>query len=298
MSKTRSIRWEDLRVGDRFVDGSTVIKIHPVERKLGFKFWIKEPGKLFPHSITVSSDHLFLCKVETDDEELLKHLKAELSGMGIVTEYEQGMGRTESGSYKRFEYPSKWDVTPDGSNGEFWLQAHLIPRLIKEGAKVYSNGSRFLSGATCGVIEASCVVTDSHMFEVRGVVNHNSVTLNNVIQHFISHPETGALAIIDVKILDTQVFKGVKNILAVANSIPEAREVLAIARQVMLKRNKQLAESGGGDFDHYKPKKPTDTYSVAGRQFTASDTVEIIRPGATEPESITVAELHQLIKGI
>lgn len=149
-----------------------------------------------------------------------------------------------------------------------------------------------------GKKEVFCVETDSHRFETGpevgyGLIHHNSVTLRNIIFHCLTHSEQIMIALIDLKLTEFEPFKGVKGVVAVANTVREAVEVLRIGREVMYKRNAQLAKLGLNDIKDFKPTQPTDEVVVAGRLLKDTDTVEI-RKGE-EIKTVTVKELEQYL---
>ena len=84
-----------------------------------------------------------------------------------------------------------------------------------------------------------------------------------------------------------------KNVIAVANTVAEAAEVVRIGRSIMYKRNKEMEELDITDIKDFKPKKPTDKVSVAGRMLNDSDTISVRVDG--EEKEITVKELESIL---
>ena len=84
-----------------------------------------------------------------------------------------------------------------------------------------------------------------------------------------------------------------KNVIAVANTVAEAAEVVRIGRSIMYKRNKEMEELDITDIKDFKPKKPTDKVSVAGRMLNDSDTISVRIDG--EEKEITVKELESIL---
>ena len=87
-------------------------------------------------------------------------------------------------------------------------------------------------------------MSDIMMKSQRGLISHNSVTLRNVIFHCIEHNNKISVALVDIKQTEFYPFKGMNGVVAVANSVQEAAEILRIGRSVMYSRNKKMQKMG------------------------------------------------------
>lgn len=185
------------------------------------------------------------------------------------------------------------------NENEYWLPVETIQLLVGHFDQIItSNGNQIMSVNYMGKQDVFCVKTDTHRFKTgpnakNVLTHHNSVTLRNIIFHCLTHSEQIMIALVDLKLTEFEPFKGVKGVVAVANTVREAVEILRIGREVMYKRNAQLAKLGLNDIKDFKPTQPTDEVVVAGRLLKDSDTVEIRKNG--EVKTVTVKELEQYL---
>ena len=180
------------------------------------------------------------------------------------------------------------------SETEFWLPVCFIHQLIHEGECLKSGKRRVVKTEYVGKKAVRCVETDSHRFETCGFVHHNSVTLRNVILHCLTHQETIAIAMIDLKVVEFEAYKGVKGVVAVANSVREACEILRIQRECMYARNREMAKVGLNDIKDWKPQHKTGETMIFNWRFKDTDKVEIRLPGG-EVKKVSVAEVEQYL---
>ena len=124
----------------------------------------------------------------------------------------------------------------------YWLPVKLIFALFQKGERllaIRNVGAPILvvDVRYVGVQQVRCVEVTGHRFETAGFIHHNSVTLRNVILHCLTHGFEIAIALVDLKMTEFEAYKGVKNVVAVANSVREAVEILRIQRECMYAHN-------------------------------------------------------------
>lgn len=180
------------------------------------------------------------------------------------------------------------------SDNEFWLPVSLIAELVHAGERLTCNGLHINHVEYAGQREVRCVETDTHKFRSNHLIHHNSVTLRNIIMHCLTHSESIAIALVDLKQTEFTYFKGVKGVVAVANSVQEAVEILRIMRECMYARNREMAKLGINDIKDFKPKMPTDEWMVFNHRMNGNDVVEI-RNVDGEVKSVKVCELEQYL---
>lgn len=278
--------WKQISPGDTFLDGSHVISIHDsyISDSYRLIYGIKN------NTIVLSDSHLLLCDVKHLNKESKMWVEKNFGQYAIPTLYDQ---------HRWEEYPDKceWEVVesdPSKVNDHtYWLTISALALLVKQNhQKIYCNGHRIKKVDYVGQLEVFCVETDSHRFNTRGLIHHNSVTLRNIIFHCLTH-ENISVALIDLKFTEFEKFKGMKNVVTVANTVQETVELLRIARECMYKRNQELAKLGLNDIKDFKPVKPTDEVIVAGRRLKDTDEVEIKKNG--QVKKVTVKELEQYL---
>lgn len=141
-----------------------------------------------------------------------------------------------------------------------------------------------------GQRDVFCVETDSHRFETCGMIHHNSVTLRNIILHCLTHGQQICIGLVDLKFTEFTYFKGVNNVVAVANTVKEACELLRLMRECMYKRNEEMSKIGINDIKDFVPKKATNEYMIYNRKFSGDDEVEI-RLKNGEVKTVKVKEI-------
>ena len=82
-------------------------------------------------------------------------------------------------------------------------------------------------------------------------------------------------------------------IVAVANSVQEAAEVLRIGRSVMYSRNKKMQGMGLNDVSDYKPSDWTGKIWITGREFDKDDVIKV-RVNDEEKE-MTALEIYEYL---
>lgn len=287
----QKILWKDIKIGDTFKDGSKVISIHEHYKSDCYKLFYKNKN------IILSETHLLLCNIKKLNKECKKWIEDNFSEYYIPTLYDKYIYfKDEQCDEIAFEETVAVKSDPcKVSDKEYWLPIKAIFLLIRNfKQKIYCNGNLIKNIEFVGIKEVFCVETDTHKFETNDLIHHNSVTLRNIIFHCLTHQDQISIALIDLKWTEFTPFKGLKNVVAVANTVQEAAEVMRIGREVMYKRNQEMAKLGINNIADYKPQKPTDQVMVAGRQLNDNDKVEI-RTIDGEVKTITVKELEQYL---
>lgn len=179
----------------------------------------------------------------------------------------------------------------------YWLPVDTIFMLLRNfNEKIYCNKNKIKNIDYFGRKEVFCVETDSHKFETCGLVHHNSVTLRNIILHCLTHGDQIAIGLIDLKWTEFSYYKGMKNVVAVANTVKEAYELMKLGKEVMYKRNEEMSKLRPpiNDIKDFKPRQPTNEVMVAGRKLKDDDIVTI-RTIDGEEKEVTVKELEQYL---
>lgn len=172
---------------------------------------------------------------------------------------------------------------------EYWIPVEGIAYLYNKYGSL-DIGDVFITNITnVGKKECFCVSTNTGRYEMNGLVHHNSVAIQNIIQHCIAHRNEIRVALIDPKQVEFSNYKGMNGIVAVGNNTEEAVEILRIARAVMYKRNKEMQKLGLKNLTDYKPTKKTGKVFVTGREFNEDDTIRVKIDG--EEKTMTAAEL-------
>ena len=102
-----------------------------------------------------------------------------------------------------------------------------------------------------------------------------SVMIQNVIIHCLEHRDKIAIGMVDPKQVEFSNYKGMNGVVGVANNTREAVELLRIARLVMLKRNKEMANLGIKSLTEYKPSKRSGKEYITGRDFNEHDMLKV-----------------------
>ena len=318
-------RWRDVEVGDRFADGSVVTQVHNVVTADTYRVRYKKPGLFGKHgSVTVSADHLFLCDLSKLKEETKAYLMELLDQVyipveaNVVVKYEveltdskvaelydyltKGLETKEDKDYSDLKYViQNSDVTYEEveahaaieDEDHAWLSAEIIDFLVKRGEVVKIGENTVTSTVYTGKKECRCISTDTGRYVTDGLIHHNSVTLRNIIFHSITHNEDISIGLIDLKLTEFTQFKDMKGVVAVANTVQEAVELLRVAREVMYKRNAEMAKHGITDFVDYKPKEPTDKISIFGRHFHEDQSFKVKVDG--EEKEMTAKEILEYL---
>lgn len=108
-----------------------------------------------------------------------------------------------------------------------------------------------------------------------------SVAVQNILMHCIEHRDKIALGLIDPKQVEFTSYNGMNGIVGVATNTLESVELLRIARQVMLKRNKEMANLGIKNIGEYKPQNKTNKVFVTGREYDENEQINIREDGNT-----------------
>lgn len=324
---TKMIKWKEIKIGNRFTDGSVVTEIHEsytedvyrlcyldcnnvisINRKkqsmdlsgthlllvdttkLGSRtrMWIQENFKDWKIP-TIYDQHIYCDNI---DEFLDKNVKTFMTKDELALFFSR-LSQFQDGVSKVGYVATECDDSHIGE--QYWLPVVLIQHLVhvaKE--RVYVNGHRIVEVLYRGEKEVFCVGTDSHKYEANGLIHHNSVSLRNIILHCLTHGEDIAIALVDMKQVEFEFYKGIKNVVGVANTVQECAEILRMQREVMYKRNKEMAKIGINDIRDFRPNKPTDEWMVTNWKFKGTDKITI-RLGDEEKE-IEVQELENYLQ--
>ncbi len=283
--------WKDISVGDKFVDGSVVKSIHERYVEECFTLTYHRKFSLRDVCMTLGSSHLLKISLSFD-KGINQWLVDNFGNYAIPTLVDRHVYINKDGSTEEKDEPVQWDKSDDEKS--VWLPVKTVQLLVSLGYRPVCNGRVITGCAFAGEKEVFCVETDSHRFETHGLVHHNSVTLRNIIFHCLTHGENISIALIDLKWTEFTPFKGVKNVVAVANTVREAAEIMRIAKECMYKRNQEMSKLGINDIKDYKPQKPTNEVMIFNRKFNDDDQVEI-RLTSGEVKTVTVKELESYL---
>lgn len=117
--------------------------------------------------------------------------------------------------------------------------------------------------------------------------------MRNVIFHCIEHNNKISVALVDIKQTEFYPFKGMNGVVAVANSVQEAAEILRIGRSVMYSRNKKMQKIGLNDVADWKPKDWTGKIWVTGREFDKDEKIKVRVDG--EEKEMTALEIYEYL---
>ena len=288
--------WKDIAIGDTFVDGSKVLSIH--NRYVDECYKIYYEVNNICHNMVLSKFHLLAINIDYIISDKCRNWVFENFAGYMIPTYVDKHIYIYDKKYKKVEETEKivqYDLSYDEKNHIIWLPIISLYKLIEEGQKIICNNIEILNIEPVGLKEVFCVETDSHKFEANGLIHHNSVTLRNIIFHCLTHGENISIALIDLKYTEFTPFKDVKNVVAVANTVREAAEIMRIAKECMYKRNQEMSKIGINDIKDYKPQKPTDEVMIFNRKFNDNDKVEI-RLTNGEVKTLTVKEVEQYLK--
>lgn len=323
--KVKKKQWKDIKVGDEFLDGSKVLALHEpyISDVYEVSYSSNRLFKRFDFSFELSSDHLLLCDISKVSKENRDFIDETFGDYIIPTLYDKHiwldkLDKDLEGNYlpNLNDYIRSETVLVEGdrskvSETEYWLPVKFIHDLLSIRETVICNGYE-LKSRYIGEKEVFCVETDTHQYNTigynesldgeidklnnpkYGLIHHNSVSIRDVIFHCLTHGEDITIGLVDVKLTEFEPWKGHKNVAAVANNVKEAIELARLAREVMYKRNAELAKLGLNDIADFKPQKPTNKVVVAGRNLTDDDTVEI-KLMSGEIKTVTVKELEQYL---
>ena len=127
----------------------------------------------------------------------------------------------------------------------------------------------------------------------KGLISHNSVILRSIIFHCIQHSNKISAALIDIKRTEFHHFRDMNGICAIANTVPEACEILRIGRAVMYSRNKKMQQIGLNDVASYKPTNWTGKIWITGREFDKDEVIKC-RVDGKEVE-MTALEIYEYL---
>lgn len=260
------MKWNEIVEEYKFDDNSIVTQRHETHNIFCYRFWLKKhPKNTKDNSITISEDHYVLCDVSKVNERFLEYLEQiQSTQIPVECDYHFSLDKDKNihGEDEVIKYDN-WIV----NEKERWLSGKSIFTLLMNKQKVNPVGNKFSKWEATGEKECFCISTNTGKYECCGVINHNSVALRNIIFHSLTHGDDITLGLVDLKLSEFEKYKGMNNIVGVANTKLEATELLRMAREVMYKRNKENAERGLTDFADYKPTKPMPIVKIFGREF-------------------------------
>lgn len=302
------MKWKDIKNGYEFSDGSKVIDKHEIYKGECYKLYYKSSiiGKGF--TIVLDKNHLLLIDINKLNKKCKEWIISNFKGYKIPLEYEQHVYLDTDNIDDFIREDNTLDFTKitkseirvknydlsNFSENKYWLPVSAITLLINMNQKLICNNKIIYKSEYMGMLDVFCVETDTHKFEMNGLIHHNSVTLRNIIFHCLTHQDEISIALIDLKWTEFTFFKGFKNVVAVANTVPEACELLRLAREVMYKRNQEMSKLGINDIKDFKPTQPTDDYMVCGRKLKGDDKITI-RTVDEEEKEILVKELGEYL---
>ncbi len=111
--------------------------------------------------------------------------------------------------------------------------------------------------------------------------------------HCIEHSDKIALGLIDPKNVEFAGYNGMKGIVGVATNTLESVELLRIARQVMLKRNREMSKMGIKNIGEYRPQHKTDKVFITGREYNENDLIRVRIDG--QEQQMTAKELVEYL---
>lgn len=305
------MKWNEVQVGHKFSDGSVVTQRHQTEMYECYRLFYDNRSFVF------SKDHLLLIDISKLDSKFKKDIEQYCIGEIPVKEditilhhdnfdaVDEVKDILRNGGFLRclgddyYVYgtdiiqiertitetePQKYDET------HYWLPVEGIYYLLQNKQTISCNNIILDKAVYLGNLPCFCVSTDTGKYVVNGLINHNSVTVNNLISHCIQHNNKVRCALIDPKQTEFMMYKGMKGVVAVATDVFDSREVLRIARVVMHKRNKKMSELGIKKIADYKPTQKTGKVFITGREYYEQDKIKL------RDREITAAELVELTK--
>lgn len=291
------MKWKEIETNHIFEDGSVVTQVRSPERFFCYRFWLKKhPRDVKDNSITVSEDHYILCDLSRLSGDWISYISTTQPNEIPVVE-DLHVYKDENGCFKPEVKPVKnksWCF--DEKRKLYWISAKNIFLILEKfgNKKIKPYGNKIIGWEAVGFKQCFCVSTDTGRYTCCGVVNSNSVTLRNIIFHALTHSDDIKIGLVDLKQSEFSRYKGMNNVVGVANSTREACELLRLAREIMQKRNLDNANKDITDFVDYDPKKPTNKISLFGREFDDSTTFEVEVGG--EKKTMTADEILQYVE--
>ena len=312
--------WRDVEIGDKFVDGSTVTQIHETHIAEGYKLILKE-SKLIggkDSSIVASADHLFLADISKLKKEFKEYVLGyyATSRIPVAADLEMLQEETNDKIYTEEEISEIGEKLRSGEhvdgfifyekvvkdepaiadNSHVWLSTEFIFELNRKyNCKILINGFKVKDVIYKGSIEARCISTDTGRYEVNNAINHNSVSLRNIILHVLTHSQKYGLALVDIKMTEFSPYKGMEGVVGVANSVKETVELLRVARDLMYKRQSKMAELDIVDINDHVPVDLSDDVWVSGRRFNKDQPIEVRDPETGEEKTMTAREIAEYL---
>lgn len=293
--------WNDLRSKGEYIfkDNSKLTQIHDIHKIPCYKFDLKyHPSNINKPEIIISEDHYILCDISKVKNKDLMDLYQPLM---IPLESDYHIGYDKNGNFIDKEEITNFESVQFNEK-HWWLNAKMIYFLLENKEKIrpvkeYDNNkfkyNKFTDWNYVGEKECFCISTDTGMYEVCGVINHNSVSLRNIIFHSLTHSDDIVLGLVDLKLSEFSRYKGVNRIVGVANNVLESVELLRVARECMYKRNLENAERGLTDFKDYVPTEPTNKIRIFGREFDENNEFNV--KIGEEEKTMTAKEILEYV---
>lgn len=289
--------WKDLKIEEDhvFEDGSVLTQIHETHNIFCYKFWLKKhPKHIKDNSITVSEDHYILCETKREltkpwKEYILQYQEENIPKAANVHVSSENGEMAISEEAVEFDY---WDC----GDSTYWLSAKNIFMLLNVFGKRFIKpvDNLFTKWEAVGEKECFCISTDLGKYKCCGVINHNSVAIRNIIFHALTHGEDVKIALVDLKVSEFAAYKGMNNVVGVANTTREACELLRLCREVMQKRNIENSKRGLTDIADYVPQKPTDRISLFGVEYPEDTVFDVEIAG--EKKQMSLKEILEYVQ--
>lgn len=326
------MKWKEISVGHQFKDNSILTEKHQehLENCVEIEYLVEGNKK----TIVVSEDHLIKVnisylyksakeeveffgnqgKIKTKEDVVIKS-SADLTPEEYRFIYKWVVGEIREADAK--ELPSEEEEYLFNLNGKeiligvdrltleeehqkiddnnYWVPAAgLVYLFEKYGKYRISENVEIISVKPAGQRPAFCISTDTKEYELNGLVHHNSVAVQNLIQHAIEHRNKISTLLLDPKFVEFENYKDMKGVVAVANTPKEIVEVMRIARLVMYKRNAEMSKMGIKNIHEYVPKDYSGKIYVTGVDMPEDEVVRVKID--SEEKTITVKELEELVR--
>ena len=315
------MKWKDIRKKHTFKDGSVMIQKHALHSyPCGELNYVVND---IPYTFIASYDHLFkiditqfpidarleikeYCTHEIPLKENITytsdvHLTAKecavferyLNGGPAVKEINDDVYELNDKiiTVSRFVTASESQKIDDNT---YWMPLSGIAYLTDKYGSLTSKDVTFSNVVDKGNLDCFCISTDTGQYTCNHLTSHNSVLIQNIIQHALAHNNKIKLLLVDPKLTEFSNYDGHKGVCAVTNSTKETCEALRIARLVMHERNKELKNLGLKKVAEFTPTKKSGRVFVTGREYNEDDIIDVRVNG--EETQMTAAELVELCK--
>lgn len=316
--------WKEVKEGYKFKDDSYITQIHEEHLQPCYSFTIRDHRVSSP-TLTVSQDHIFLCDISNMTHQAMECTFAVLPENIPTAMDVHFVCDTSSGKMiKEIDSPIEWDNTIVNKKLA-WLPAYIVHDIEKcygvnsirfaydlrlnnksiddiklntlkqeDLDKIRFRTRKIVECDYVGEKSCFCVSTNTSRYKICGVTHHNSVALRNIIFHSLTHSDDIKIGLVDLKLSEFTKYKGMNNVVGVANNVREACELLRLARECMYKRNLENSKNGLTDFADFKPSHPTENISLFGREFPENTELEVEISG--EKKTMSVKEILDFVQ--